>query len=136
MSWALQGQCPSGKGTTPLGKALSGFLCGTSSSSSVQTPMSCISPLLGSQHPSGGLSAPWRSELIISPCVPVQHGTCPSGMILHINRYALHGLTSHRDHRNVNHIQSSILLNMCIKPFYSVKCSKTLYKFARQVWRK
>jgi hypothetical protein len=62
-----------------------------------------------------GSSAPWRSELIISPCVPVQNGTCPSGMILHINSYALHGLISHRDHSNVNHISSSILLNMCIK---------------------
>ena len=63
-----------------------------------------------------GSSAPWRSELIISPCVTVQYGTYLSGMILHINRYALHGLISHRDHSNVNHIQSSILLNMCIKP--------------------
>jgi hypothetical protein len=36
-------------------------------------------------------------------------------MILHINSYALHGLISHRDHSNVNHISSSILLNMCIK---------------------
>jgi hypothetical protein len=63
-----------------------------------------------------GSSAPWRSELIISPCVPVQHGTYPSSMILHINSYALHGLISHKDHSNVNHISSSILLNMCIKP--------------------
>ena len=62
-----------------------------------------------------GSSAPWRSELIISSCVPVQCGIYPSGMILHINRYALHGLISHRDHSNVNHISSSILLNMCIK---------------------
>jgi hypothetical protein len=37
-------------------------------------------------------------------------------MILHINSYALHGLISHRDDSNVNHISSSILLNMCIKP--------------------
>jgi hypothetical protein len=54
--------------------------------------------------------------MIISPCVPVQHGTCPSGMILHINSYALHRLISHRDHGNFNHVSSSILLNMCIKP--------------------
>jgi hypothetical protein len=66
-----------------------------------------------------GSSAPWRSELIISPCVPVQNGTYPSGMILHINNYTLHGLISHRDHSNVNHISSSILLNMCIKPLYT-----------------
>jgi hypothetical protein len=63
-----------------------------------------------------GSSAPWRSKLIISPCVPVQCGTCPLSMILHINSYALHGLINHRDHSNVNHISSSILLNMCIKP--------------------
>jgi hypothetical protein len=37
-------------------------------------------------------------------------------MILHINSDALHGLISHRDHSNVNHISSSILLNMCTKP--------------------
>jgi hypothetical protein len=63
-----------------------------------------------------GSSSPWRSELIIFPCVPVQHGTWLSGMILHINNYALQGLISHRDHSNVNPISSSILLNMCIKP--------------------
>jgi hypothetical protein len=57
-----------------------------------------------------GSSAPWRSELIISPCVPIL-----LGMVLHIKRYTLHGLISHRDHSNFNHISSSILLNMCIK---------------------
>jgi hypothetical protein len=62
-----------------------------------------------------GCSAPWRSELIMSPCVWVQNGTYMSGMVLNINSYALHGLIIHRDHRNVNHISSSIILNMCIK---------------------
>jgi hypothetical protein len=62
-----------------------------------------------------GPSAPWRSELIISPCVSVQGGTCPLGMVLHIKSYALHGLIIHKDHINVNHISSSILLNICIK---------------------
>jgi hypothetical protein len=37
-------------------------------------------------------------------------------MVLHINRYTLHGLISHRFHSNVNQISSSILLNMSIKP--------------------
>ena len=50
--------------------------------------------------------------MIISPCVPVQHGTYLSGMFLHINNYTF---ISHKDHSNVNHISSSILLNMCIK---------------------
>jgi hypothetical protein len=31
-------------------------------------------------------------------------------MILHINIYALHGLISHKDHTNFNHIQSSIFI--------------------------
>jgi hypothetical protein len=78
-----------------------------------------------------GSSAPWRSELIISPCVPVQYGTCPSGMILHINRYALHGLISHRDHSNVNHIQSSILLNMCIKPLLPSQVLKDIIQICK-----
>jgi hypothetical protein len=127
MSWAFQGQRPSGKATTPLGKALPGCLCGTSS----QTPLTYLCPLLGSQHPSGGLSAPWRFELIISPCVPVQYGTCPLGMILHINRYGLHGLTSHRDHSNVNHVQSSILLKMCIKPLLPSEVLKDITQICK-----
>jgi hypothetical protein len=43
------------------------------------------------------------------------NGTCPSGIVLYIKGYALHGLISHRDHSNVNHISSLILLNTCIK---------------------
>ena len=43
-------------------------------------------------------------------------GTCPSGMILHIKNFTLHGLISHRDHYNDNHISSLILSNTCIKP--------------------
>jgi hypothetical protein len=67
-------------------------------------PLICLCPLLGSQHPSGGLSTPWRSELIISPCVPVHLGTCHWVWSCNINRYAFHGLISHMDHSNVNHI--------------------------------
>jgi hypothetical protein len=134
-SWAFQGQRSSGEGTTSLGKALPGCLCGTSSSSLVQTPLSRLCPCWGLNIHLVGSSSPWRSELIISPCVPIQFGTYSSGMILHINSYALHGLISHRDHSNVNHIQSSILLNICIKPLLPVNCSKTLHKSARQVWR-
>ena len=91
----------------------------------------CLYPLLGSQHPSDGLSAPWRSELIMSPCVPIHNGTCLSDMVLHINRYALHGLISHRDHSNVNHIQSSILLNMCIKPFLPSQVFKDIIQICK-----
>jgi hypothetical protein len=37
-------------------------------------------------------------------------------MVLHIKNFALHGLISHRDHSNVNHISSLILSNACIRP--------------------
>ena len=117
MSWAFQGLHQSGKGTTPLGMDLPSCLWWNVLLFSGAKPLICLFPLLGSQHPSYGISAPWRSELIISPCVHVHKGTFTLGMVMHINRYALHGLISHRDHSNVNHIQSSILLNMCIKPF-------------------
>jgi hypothetical protein len=36
-------------------------------------------------------------------------------MVLHIKNFALHGLISHRDHSNVNHVSSLILSNTCIK---------------------
>jgi hypothetical protein len=36
-------------------------------------------------------------------------------MVLHIKDYALHGLISPRDHRNVNHISSLKLSNICMK---------------------
>jgi hypothetical protein len=37
-------------------------------------------------------------------------------MVLHIKNIALHGLISHRDHSNFNHISSLILSNTPIKP--------------------
>jgi hypothetical protein len=37
-------------------------------------------------------------------------------MVLHIKKFALHGLISPRDHNNVNHISSLNLSNTCIKP--------------------
>jgi len=36
-------------------------------------------------------------------------------MVLHIKNYALHGLISPRDHRNVNHLSSLRLSNICMK---------------------
>ena len=131
MLWAFQGQRSSGEGTTPLGKALSGCLYGTSSSSLMKTPLSRLCPLSGSQYPSGGLFSPMEVRTNHLPMC-----TCPSGMILHINRYALHRLISHRDHSNVNHILSSILLNMCIKPLLPQSSAQRhytnlQYKFGR-----
>jgi hypothetical protein len=78
-----------------------------------------------------GSSSPWRFELIISPFVLVQYGTCLSSMILHINKYTLHELISHRDHRNVHHIQSSILSNMCIKPLLPSKVLKYIIQICK-----
>ena len=103
------------RGLNPLGKALSKCPCGTSSSSLVPTPVSCLCPLLGSQHPSDGLFSPMEGRTDHLPMCTGPNGTCPSGMVLHIKGYALHGLISHRDHGNVNHISSLILLNTCIK---------------------
>jgi hypothetical protein len=100
----LQGQCRGGKCITPLGTGSLRCLWWNVLLFFDANPMICLFPLLGSQHPSDGISAPWRSELIISPCVPIHKGTIPSSMVLHISRYPLHGLISHRDHRNVNHI--------------------------------
>jgi hypothetical protein len=77
--------------------------------------MSCLCPLMGSQHPPGGLFSPMEVRTDHLPMCTGPNGTCPSGMVLHIKSYALHGLISHIDHSNVNHISSSILLSMCIK---------------------
>jgi hypothetical protein len=77
--------------------------------------MSYLCPLMGSQHPYGGLFSPMEVQTDHLPMCTGPNGTCPSGMVLHIKGYTLHGLISHRDHGNVNHISSLILLNTCIK---------------------
>jgi hypothetical protein len=56
------------------------------------------------------------------------NGTCPSGMVLHIKNYALHGLISHRDHSNVNHILSLILSNIRIKTLIYQSIAQRYYK--------
>jgi hypothetical protein len=80
-------------------------------------PITVLSlPLMKSQQPYDGLLSPME--------VPTNHlrmctgplGTCPSGMVLYIKNFVLHGLISPRDHSNVNHISSLILSNACIKP--------------------
>jgi hypothetical protein len=98
-SWAFQGLHHGEKGKTPLGPGLPGCPWWNVLLSLQCKPLIYLCPWLGSQHPSGGILALWRSELIISPCVPV-HWVWPCN----INKYTLHGLTSHRDHSNVNHI--------------------------------
>jgi hypothetical protein len=89
---------------------------------------SCLYPLMGSQHPSGGLFSPMEVRTGHLPMCTGPNGTCPSGMVLHIKSYALHGLISHRDHSNVNHISSSILLNICIKTLIHQSIAQRHYK--------
>jgi hypothetical protein len=72
-------------------------------------------PLMGSQQPSDGLFSPMEVRANHLPMCTGPTGTCPSGMVLHIKNFALHGLISHRDHSNVNNISSLILSNTCIK---------------------
>ena len=78
---------------------------------------------MGSQHPSGGLFIPMEVRTDHLPMC-----TCPSGMVLHIKSYALHGLISHRDHSNVNHNSSLILLNICIKILIHRSIAQRHYK--------
>ena len=61
------------------------------------------------------------------PMCTSPNGTCLSGMVLHIKNYALRGLISHRDHSNVNHISSSILLNICIKSLIHLSIAQRRY---------
>jgi hypothetical protein len=82
---------------------------------------------MGSQHPSGGLFSPMEVRTDHLPMCTGPNGTCPSSMVLHIKGYALHGLISHRDHSNVNHISSSILLNICIKSLIHLSIAQRRY---------
>jgi hypothetical protein len=80
-------------------------------------PITILSlPLMGSQKPSNGLFIPMEVRPNHLPMCTGPTGTCLLGMILHIENFSLHGLISHRDHSNVNHISSLILSNACIKP--------------------
>jgi hypothetical protein len=101
------------------------------SSSQVQNlnqALSCLYPWWGPNNHLMGSLAPWRSELIISPCVPSPIGTCPLGMVLHIKNFALHGFISHRDHNNVNHVSSLMLSNICIKALIHHSIAQRHYK--------
>jgi hypothetical protein len=72
-------------------------------------------PLMRSQQPSDGLFSPMEVRTDHLPMCTDPPGTCPSGMVLHIKNFALHGLFSPRDHSNVNHISSLILSNGSIR---------------------
>jgi hypothetical protein len=80
-------------------------------------PITVLSLLLmRSQQPSDRLFSPMEVRTNQLPMCIGPLGTCPSGMVLHIKNFTLHGLISPKDHSNVNHISSLILSNACIKP--------------------
>jgi hypothetical protein len=49
-------------------------------------------------------------------------------MVLHIKNIALHGLISHKDHSNVNHVSSLILSDICIKTLIYHPIAQRYYK--------
>jgi hypothetical protein len=73
-------------------------------------------PLMRSQQPYDGLFSPMEVQTNHLPMRTGPLGTYPSGMVLHIKNFTLHGVISPQDHSNVNHISSLILSNACIKP--------------------
>jgi hypothetical protein len=118
-SWSSKGNAPSKKGQPPRAGLSQSVMDGTSFffSCARAQPITVLSlPLMGSQQPSDGLFSPMEVRANHLPMSIGPTGTCPSGMVLHIKNFALHGLISHRDHSNVNHVSSLILSNTCIKP--------------------
>ena len=91
--------------------------------------LSCVCPLMGSQHPPDGLFSPMEVRTDHLPMCTGPNGICSSGMILHIKSYALHGLISHRDHSNANHISSSILINICMKSLIDQSIAQRRYTY-------
>jgi hypothetical protein len=92
-------------------------------------PITVLSlPLMGSQQPSDGLFSPMEVRTNHLPMCTGPLGTCPSGMVLHIKNFALHGLISHKDHSNVNHVSSLKLSNICIKILIDHPIAQKYYK--------
>jgi hypothetical protein len=87
-----------------------------------------FAPLTRSRQPSDGLFSPMEVRTNHLPMCTGLNGTCSSCMVLHIKNYALHGLISHRDHSNVNHILSLILSNICIKTLIYHPIAQRHYK--------
>jgi hypothetical protein len=83
---------------------------------------------MGSQQPSDGLFSPIEVRTNHLPMCTGPTGTCPSSMVLHIKNFAFHGLISHRDHSNVNHISSLILSDTCIKTLIYHSIAQRYYK--------
>jgi hypothetical protein len=90
--------------------------------------LSHLCPSDGYQQPSDGLFSPMEVRTNHLPTCTNPNGTCPSGMVLHIENFALHGLISHKDHSNVNHISSLMLSNTCIKTLIHHSIAQRYYK--------
>jgi hypothetical protein len=97
-------------------------------------PMSCLCPLMGSQHPSGGLFSPMEVRTDHLPMCTGPNGTCPLGMVLHTKSYALHGLIS--PWQCQSHFIINIIKHMHKIPNTSINSSKMLHKPVIQVWGK
>jgi hypothetical protein len=89
---------------------------------------SCLYPLMGSQHPPSELFSPMEVRTGHLPMCIGPNGTCPSGMVLHIKKLRPPWAHQSQDHSNVNHISSSILLNICIKPLIHQSIAPRHYK--------
>jgi hypothetical protein len=85
-------------------------------------------PLMGSQQPSDGLFSPMEVRTNHLPMCIGPTGTCSLRMVLHIKNFALHGLISHKDHSNVNHVSSLMLSNICIKTLIYHSIAQRYYK--------
>jgi hypothetical protein len=81
------------KSKIPLGLGLPECLQGKHPSFFLVQVSDVSLPLAGVTTSICGISSPWRSELIIPPCVPVHRAKSYSN-----NKYALQGFISHRDH--------------------------------------
>jgi hypothetical protein len=73
-----------------------------------------------------GSSAPWRSELIISPCAPILWYLSAGHGPAH-QSYALQGLISPKHHGNVNQISSLKLSNVCMTPLTDLLIAQRPY---------
>jgi hypothetical protein len=130
-SWPIKRKRSTGSGSTPWVGLNQSVLDGTSfffSCAKARSSIVLSLPLMGSQQPSDGLFSPMEVRTNHLPMCTDPRGTCPSFMVLDIKNFALHGLISHRDHSNVNHVSSLILSNICIKPLIYHSIAQRYYK--------
>jgi hypothetical protein len=118
MSWGIRKHAFHLQWVNPprLGSTMASWMKSFFSRAKARSIIALSLPLMRSQQLSDGLFSPMEVRTDHLPMCTGPPGTCPSGMVLHIKNFALHGLISPRDHSNVNHISSSILSNACMRP--------------------